>query len=129
MIGQSLYAVLSFRKDEAYYNLVKDWNKTIVIDVEGFYPVAAIFQGNTIKFDLEIPRRVNLKVTMDLDTMLDVAYKRLGAIKGALKRKIRIKGMYKPFTILKFMKVFLKSMKMAAAQTNSNYFEVEKITK
>jgi len=129
LISISLHRVLSFRKDEKYYNLVKDWNKTIIIDIKEFYPVAVIFQGDDIRFEQGYDRKADLKVTMSIHTMLDIAFGRIGTIKAALLRKIKIKGMLKIGVILKFMKVFLKSMKMAANDPITDYVEFEKETR
>jgi putative sterol carrier protein len=125
----AMHNILSFRKDEKYYNMVKDWNKTIVIDLKEFYPVAVIFEGEMIRFDLNVPKKFDLKITMGVDAMVDIAFGRLGPIKAVLTRKLKVKGILKIGVLLKFMKIFLNSMKLVAKNPNTNYFEVEKITK
>lgn len=129
LISISLYRVLSFRTDEKFYNLVKDWNKTIVINVTEFYPVTVKFQGTDISFERGDAKKASLRVTMSVHKMLDMAYGRSGPYKAILARKLKIKGIYKIGTLLKFQKIFLNSMKMAAAQENQNYFEIEKSIK
>ena len=104
-------------------------SRRIVIDVKEFYPVTVVFQGDTIRFEPGYDKMADLRVAMGVQTMLDVAFGRLGAIKAALLRKIKIKGMLKIGVLLKFMKVFLKSMKMAAEDPITDYFEYEKCTK
>ena len=124
LLSIALKNVLSYRKDEEFYKLVKDWNKTIVIDVIGFYPVAIFFEGTNIRFDMDIPNKHDLKVTLDADAMMDIAYGRSSPIMSFLKRKIKIKGIFKIGTILRFMKIFLKSMKMLAEEPSNNYYEL-----
>ena len=129
LITISLHKVLSFRKDEKYYNLVNNWNKKIVINVKEFYPVTVIFEGDTIRFEMGDVGKADLKVTMGVNDMLDIAFGRLGAIKATLTRKIKIKGILKVGVILKFMKIFLKSMKMAAQDPVTDYIEYESNTR
>ena len=131
LISISLHKVLSYRTDEKYYELIKDWNKKIVINVKEFYPVTVIFEGDNIKFEMGDVGKADLKVTMGVHDMLDIANGRLGAIRAALTRKIKIKGILKIGVLLKFMKVFLKSMKLSAQDpiTDYNEFESQRCTK
>jgi len=129
LISISLHKVLSTRKDEVFYNLVKNWNKKIVINVKEFYPVTVIFQGDTIKFETGDNTKADLKVTMGIHTMMDIAFRRSGPIKGVLTGKIKIKGILKIGVLLKFMKIFLNSMKLAAQDPVIDYNEYEKITR
>ena len=91
-----------------------------------------MFQGDDIRFEPLQPgekRKADLRVSMGIHTMLDVAYGRSNSIISVLKRKIKIKGMLKVGVLLKFMKVFLKSMKMVAADPEIRYYEIDKIKK
>ncbi len=129
LISISLHRVLSYRTDEKYYNLVNNWNKKIVIYVKEFYPITVIFEGDNIKFEMGDNGKVDLKVTMGIHTMLDIANGRMGSIKAVLLRKIKIKGMLKIGVLLKFMKVFLSPMKAAAQDPITDYIEYEKKTR
>ena len=66
---------------------------------------------------------------MNIYTLLDFAYGRLGPIKAVFQRKIRIKGLLKFGILLKFIKIFLKSMQMVASDPNNNYYELNKETR
>jgi len=66
---------------------------------------------------------------MNIYTLLDLSYGRLGPIKAVLKRKLRIKGLFKVRILLKFIKIFLKSMQMVAADPNNKYYELNKETR
>ena len=131
LITITLQNILSYRKDdEDFINLVLNWNKTVLIEVDGFYPVEVIFDRNEIKFKTkDFDKKINLKVKMDIYTFLDLAFGRLNPVKAFLKRKLKIKGLLKIGTVLKFMKIFLKTMKMVAEEPNNNYFELNKETR
>ena len=131
LLSISLSTILSYRKNEPeFQKLVIDWNKKILIDIEDFYPIEIIFDGTDIKFKAtEIDKEVDLRVKMNIYTLLDLSYERFGPIKAVLKRKIRIKGLFKVGILLKFIKIFLKSMQMVAADPNNNYYELNKETR
>ncbi len=131
LITITLQNILSYRKDdEDFINLVLNWNKTVLIEIDGFYPVEVIFDRNEIKFKTkDFDKKINLKVKMGIYTFLDLAFGRLNPIKAFLKRKFKIKGLFKIGTVLKFMKIFLVTMKMVASDPNNNYFELNKETR
>ena len=128
LLSISLSTILSYRKDEPeFQKLVIDWNKKILIEIEDFYPLEIIFHFNEIKFKVnDIDKKVDLKVKMNIYTLLDLAYGRLSPVKAVIKRKIRIKGLLKFGILLKFIKIFLKSMQMVASDPNNNYYELNK---
>ena len=131
LLGISLNNILSYRQDEPKFNkLVKNWNKKIIIDIEKFYPLEVIFEGNQVKFEIEnLDEDVDLKVKMSLGTLLDIAYGRTNPIVATLLRKVKMKGITKIGTVLKFLKIFVKSIKMIAADPNVNYYEINKETR
>ncbi len=131
LLSISLSTILSYRKDESeFQKLVINWNKKILLEIEDFYPIEIIFDLAEIKFKVsDIDKKVDLKVKMNIYTLLDLAYGRLGPIKAVLKRKIRIKGLYKVGILLKFIKIFLQSMQMVAADPNNKYYELNKETR
>jgi putative sterol carrier protein len=131
LLSISLSTILSYRKnDPEFQQLIIDWNKKILIDIEDFYPIEIIFNHNKVNFKVKnIDEKLDLRVKMDIYTLLDLAYGRIGSIGAVLKRKIRIKGLLKFGILLKFMKIFLKSMQMVASDPNNNYFELNKETR
>ena len=131
LLSISLSTILSYRKNEAeFQKLVINWNKKILIVIEDFYPIEIIFERDEIRFKVsDIDKKVDLKVKMNIYTLLDLAYGRLGPIKAVIKRKIRIKGLFKVGILLKFIKIFLNSMQMVAADPNNNYYELNKETR
>ena len=128
LLSISISTILSYRKDEPeFQKLVLDWNKKILIEIEDFYPLEIIFHRNEIKFKVnDIDKKVDLKVKMNIITLLDLAYGRTSPVKAVFQRKIRIKGLLKFRILFKFMNIFLKSMQMVASDPNNNYYELNK---
>ena len=131
LLGISVHNILSHRKnEEKFIKLVNNWNKKLIIEVEKFYSLEVIFEGNQIRFKIEdLDENVDLRILMSLDTLLDIAFGRLNPILGTVIRKVKIKGIYRLITLLKFLKIFVKSMKMVAADPNQNYYELNKETR
>ena len=131
LLSISMSTILNYRKDEPeFQKLVLDWNKKLLIEIDDFYSVEIIFNHDEIKFKVnDIDKKVDLKIKMNIFTLLDLAFNRLSPVKAVLQRKLKIKGIYKIGTILKFMKIFLKSMQMVASDPNNNYYELNKETK
>ena len=128
LLSISISTILNYRKDEPeFQKLVLDWNKKILIEIEDFYPLEIIFHHNEIKFKVnDIDKKVDLKVKMNIYTLLDLAYGRISSVKAVFQRKIRIKGLLKFRILLKFMNIFLKSMQMVASDPNNKYYELNK---
>jgi len=128
LLSISMSTILNYRKDEPeFQKLVLDWNKKLLIEIDDFYSVEIIFNHDEIKFKVnDIDKKVDLKIKMNIFTLLDLAFNRLSPVKAVLQRKLKIKGIYKIGTILKFMKIFLKSMQMVASDPNNNYYELNK---
>ena len=131
LLSITINNILSYRKNDKHFiDLVTDWNKKIIIEIADFYAVEVVFQGTEIKFKTKnIDKKVDLKVFMNLYTFLDLAYGRLSPIKAVLSRKLKIKGILKIGLLLKFMRIFLKNMKLVAADPNILYFEKNKQTR
>jgi len=130
LISVSTKNILSYREESELLNLIKDYNKKIIIDIENFYPSMVIFQDAQISFDFgEDLEQADLEIIMDLDTLLDLAYKRLRLTKAILTRRLKIKGIYKVKTVLRFKKIFLDTLKMLASDPNQNYYEINQNTK
>jgi putative sterol carrier protein len=131
LLSISLNNILSYRKEEQdFVNLVLDWDKNIIIEVQDFYPVEIIFKGNQIKFKTkDFDKKIHLRIKMDLKTLLDLANSRIGPISAVLKGRLKIKGIIRIGTLLKFMKIVLKTMKMVAENPNTNYFEQNRRTR
>ncbi|MFO7796726.1 MAG: SCP2 sterol-binding domain-containing protein [Promethearchaeati archaeon] len=130
LLSVSIKNILSYRPDSEMIELLRNYNKKIIIELENFYPVMVIIQDKNISFNFgEKIGKADLKIKMDLNTLLDLAYKRLGLVKAVLTRRLKIKGIYKLKTVLRFKKIFLDTLKMLAADPNQNYYELNKNTR
>jgi putative sterol carrier protein len=131
LLGITINNLLSYRKsDKKFIKLVNNWNKKVIIEIEKLYPLEVIFEGNQVKFKIEdLDSEVDLKIMLSLGTFLDLAYGRSNPIKATITRKVKIRGIYRIFTLLKFLKIFVKSMKIVAKDPNQNYYELNKETR
>jgi putative sterol carrier protein len=131
LLGITVNNLLSYRKDDKkFIKLVNNWNKKVIIEIEKLYPLEVIFEGNQVKFKIEdLDSEVDLKIMLSLGTFLDLAYGRSNPIKATITRKVKIKGLYRIPTLFKFLKIFVKSMKIVAKDPNQNYYELNKETR
>lgn len=131
LISISLHNIFSYRKDDKeFVKLVTNWNKKVVIHIEPFYPLTVIFEGNEIKFEMGEPDKADMKVKLNLQTMLDFAYGREDPLLGVGEGLMEMEGLGNDSDLLvRFYKIFMVSMQMVAAEPNTNYFELNKKTR
>ncbi|MFX1503592.1 MAG: SCP2 sterol-binding domain-containing protein [Promethearchaeota archaeon] len=131
LISLSLFNIFSYRKkDKKFIKHVSDWNKKIVLHISPFYPVVVIFQGTTIRFEKNYDENADLKVKIDINTMLDIAYGRINPFDVMNEGKMEIEGLGEDSSmIVKFYNVFVDSMIMIAADPNIKYYELNKETR
>lgn len=129
IISSFVYNLFKKQDEKRLFDLAAGWNKKIGLNVKSFYPVTIIFDENKIKFECGSDDGVDLNVSLDLKTVLDTAYNRLNPIMGVLTGRIKVKGLFKLETVLRFYKIFFTSLKNVAAEPNENYFEVDKLTR
>ena len=131
LISLSLYNVFNSRKDDRkFIKYAKDWNKKIVLHIEPFYPVTVIFDGSDIKFARKESPEPDMKVTIHVNTMLDIANDRLNPFFAIEEGKMQIKGLGEDSEkIMRFYNIFVVSMQMIASEPNTNYYELNKDTR
>ncbi len=127
LISVSLHNIFNYRVNEwEFIRRVKDWNKQVVLYLKPFYPLTIIFQGEEIRFEQKDTPKADLKVTLEFNAMLDIAYGKLNPIMALLTGKLKIKGIFRIKTLLNFMNIFLYTMKVVAEDPTQNYFEMNK---
>jgi putative sterol carrier protein len=128
LISLSLHNVFTYRKyDKKFIKHIKDWNKKVVLHITPFYPITVIFKENSIKFEKTYEENADLKVKIDINTMLDIAYGRLNPFDVMNEGKMEIEGLGEDSSmIVKFYNVFVDSMIMIAADPNIKYYELNK---
>ncbi len=129
VISASIHNVLNSRKDEKYVKLLSNWNKKVVFNIKDLYPVTVMFNKGDISYEVGASKKANLKVIMTVTTMLDLAFGRKGLIGAVLTRKMRIKGMYKMGTLMKFYRIFYRPMHTLIEDPSTKYYELNKTTR
>ena len=131
IISVAIHNILSSRiNDVDFYNFVHDWNKKIVIEIRPFYPLTVIFEGDSIKFKVGDTKDADIKLRLDLQSMLDIAYGREDPLLATQKGILELEGLGDDSeNLVKFYNIFLDSMQKVAKSPNINYYEVNKNTK
>ncbi len=111
--------ILGYRlEQDGFEELVKNWNKAIIVEIKDIYEVAVIFAGESITITTEIPTKFDLKFILDLETMGDIARGKIGAIKAFMQGRVKVKKLLHVGTLLKFMKIFIPALQMAGERAN-----------
>ncbi len=131
LISLSLYNIFNYRiDDKKFIRSVKNWNKKIVLHIEPFYPVTVIFNGLDINFERKEVENFDLKLNININVMLDIAYGRLSPAKAIEEKKMELIGLEKdPKLMPKFFNIFVTSMSMLAAVPNLKLYEFNKETR
>jgi putative sterol carrier protein len=119
ILGMGIRNILSYRLDDpAYQKLVMGWNKTIIIEFRHIYGVTVIFHDNTITIEYDEQKNFDLKIILDINTMVEIAQGKEGPITAFLKGKIQIKKLWNIGILLKFIKIFIPNIKKAGESAN-----------
>ena len=102
--------------DEKIVKTIKKLNRVIIMELVDIYAITLTFNTGNIRIELGEKKPYHLKLIVTLDTFTGIAEGKIGLIGAFLKRKIKVKKIYRLFTILKFRKIFFPAIK-AAAQT------------
>ena len=114
VLGMALSNVLTpSLSDEKFLKKTKGWKRTIVLEVIGLYPITLTFKNSEITIVYEEKPKYHLKISITLEALLDIAEGRLGLISAFLRRKVRVKKIYRIFTILKFRSILFSAIKKA----------------
>lgn len=109
-----------FLEKEAFQKKIKNWKKTVVIDMIDLYPFSIVFDNGKISAKYGQAEKYQLKIIVGFDTFMGLAEGSVGMIRAVLKRKIRVKKIYNVFTILKFVSLLMPALKKA---TNNELME------
>ncbi len=131
LISIAFYNILSSRADdEEFYNFAHDWNKKVIFFLKPFYPITVIIEGDEIKFQIGEVESADMKVTIELQTMLDLAYGRENPFFAIENGLMEIEGLGNDsINLVKFYNIFMVSMQKVAKEQSLNYFELEKKTR
>ncbi|MFX0071533.1 MAG: SCP2 sterol-binding domain-containing protein [Candidatus Hermodarchaeota archaeon] len=121
LLGLAVKNLLSpFLNDEKFIQKIRNWKKTVVVELKDLYPITIIFDNGEIRIEYDEIAKYHIKIIMNLNTFTDIAEGKLGIISAFLKRKVKIKKLYRIPTILKFKNILIPALKYATQQDNGN---------
>ena len=103
-------------EDEKILKKLKKFNKVVVMELTGLYPISLTFNKGLISIDYGEKPKYDIKLIVSVDAFTGMAGGAGGLISSFTKGKIRIKKMYRIFTILKFTGIFLPAVEKLAEQ-------------
>ncbi len=103
-------------KENKFQKIIKKWKRVIIVEVEGLYPITLAFNNGEISIEYDEKPKYHLKITITLDAFIGIAEGNTGLISAFLKGKIKVKKIYRIFTILKFKNILFPALKKATAQ-------------
>ena len=114
ILGLGIKNILSFRLDDlSYQNLVMSVNKVIVIEFRNIYAVTVFFKGEKITIEYDEHENYDLRISLDINTMVAIARGDIGPITGFLKGNLKVKKIWNIGLLLKFIKIFIPNLKLA----------------
>jgi putative sterol carrier protein len=117
LLGLALKNLLTpLLEDEKFVKkLEKFKKKVIVVELVDIYDISLTFDYGNILIEYGAKPKYDLKLILTMDAFMGVAEGKMGLIGAFLKRKIRVKKIYRIFTILKFYKILFPAIKKANA--------------
>ena len=100
-------------EDEKIVKKIKKFNKIIVMELSGLYPISINFNKGLISIHYGEKPKYDIKLIVSVDAFTGMAGGAGGLISSFLKGKIKIKKMYRIFTMLKFTSIFLPAIEKA----------------
>jgi len=100
-------------EDEKILKKIKKFNKIIVMELTGLYPITMTFNKGLIRIDYGEKPKYDIKLLVSVDAFTGMAGGAGGLISSFVKGKIRVKKMYRIFTMLKFTSIFLPAIQKA----------------
>lgn len=115
ILGIGIRTILNYRKDDVkFQNLLKNWNKIIVIEFNGIYAVTIEFKDGSIRIAYDEQEGYDLKVKLrSIRVMTDIAAGTYGPIRAFMTGKIRVKKVWNVFVLLKFIRLFIPALRIA----------------
>ena len=106
-----------FLGNEKFQRKLKKWKKVIIIKLIDLYPFSIIFNDGEISVEYGENSKYDLKLVLSFDTFIEIAEGQVGIISSFLKGKIKVKKLYKVFTVLKFISILIPALKKATEKS------------
>jgi putative sterol carrier protein len=114
ILGLGIKSILEpVLEDEKILKKIKKFNKVVVMELTGLYPISLTFKKGLISIDYGEKPKYDIKLIVSVDAFTGMAEGNGGLISSFLKGKIRVKKMHRIFTILKFTSIFLPAVEKA----------------
>lgn len=91
-------------------------NRMIVLELEDIYAITITFNDGDITIEYGETPKYHLKIIITLDAFVGIAEGKVSLIGAFLKRKARVKKLYRLFTVFKFYQVLFPAIKKAAEE-------------
>ncbi len=114
ILGLAIKNVLTpMLTNEKVLKKIKNWQRIIVVEIIGLYKITVIFNNSEITIEYGENPKYHLKIRMALDALISITEGRMGLISAFLRRKLKVKKIYRIFTINKFQSIFVKALHLA----------------
>ena len=121
LLGLAVLNVLAPRLEEdKIKKKLENWNRTIVLEIIGLYPISLVFNNSELSIEYDEKPKYDLKITTSLNTFVDIAEGNTNLISAFLKRKVKVKKIYRIFTILKFYSILFPALKALSNEAEGN---------
>lgn len=108
--------LLPYLDDEKFQKKIKNWNKVIIVALRDFYSITLTFSNGSIEIEYDEKPKYDVKLIVTLNAFVGIAEGKMGLISAFLKREIRVKKIYKIFTMLKLKNIIFPALKRATEQ-------------
>jgi len=114
LLGLAIKNVLEpILEDEKILKKIEEFNKVVVMELTGLYPITITFNKGLISIDYGEKPKYDLKLIVSVDAFTGMAEGKGGLISSFLKGKIKVKKMHRIFTLLKFKSIFFPAIEKA----------------
>ncbi|MHA1489742.1 MAG: SCP2 sterol-binding domain-containing protein [Promethearchaeota archaeon] len=94
---------------------INKWKRVIIVEIKDLYPVTIVFNNGEISIEYDERPKYHLKIIITLGAFIGIADGSVGLISAFLKGQIKVKKIYRIFTILKFKNILFTALKKAMA--------------
>ncbi|MBN2151504.1 MAG: SCP2 sterol-binding domain-containing protein [Candidatus Lokiarchaeota archaeon] len=113
ILGIGIRNLLGYRDSRGELEpLIANWEKTVVVEVAGMYPVTLRFHGKEIRIEPSAAAGFDLKVTMSIETMAALS-DGSGPLLEFLKGRVKVEKMWHLGTLLRFLKIIVPALRIA----------------
>lgn len=114
ILGLALKNLLALRlEDEKIKKKIKNWKRTIVLEVVGMYAISLTFNNSELTIEYDEKPKYHLKISTTIEAFVGIAEGTTSMVSAFIRRKIKVKKIYRVFTILKFYSILFPALKMA----------------